>query len=268
MALSKHRRLWRRRLRRRPLLPVAAVLLIAADIAAGLYVSRDSIGFGLCVAHFAVLSVWIAHARRGLAQRACVGVALLIVFLACTQSLPHRAVSSTVESSDAPAVIPKDWGAMITAALLGTGGALLAAVAATFSLVSRLQNGRRLASRRRFSISSLLRLTLLAAMLIWLGRGADWGVLLAPEIAIFVVVSAAAAAGTLAAALTLHSLTWRIGTLAIAPLTLLIALVVAIDAPEEAVLSSSGVACFAVMLLLLNVRPWSRVQTRRASTRT
>lgn len=85
MLPEKYRRLWRRRLRRRPLLPflLAATLAVDVLIAASIDFRRDTLatvaGCGFLLAQVGLMAAWSLHSPRWVAQRLLIGLGVSVV---------------------------------------------------------------------------------------------------------------------------------------------------------------------------------------------
>lgn len=168
MLPEKYRRLWRRRLRRRPLLPfllaatlaVDAVLLTLPDKWRSDHVDLATIS--VLGAQLSLLAIWTTHSLRQWLPRLCISIGLIL------------AVTTQVDRSDAGSYVrPVILGIFATSS---TGLLCLRAV-----LVSRLAKSRlRWRHRKQLGIATILWMTLAVAMLIAALREAQWQVLLDP----------------------------------------------------------------------------------------
>jgi len=85
MLPEKYRRLWRRRLRRRPLLPFLLAATVAVDvlIAASIDVRKDTLatitGFSFLLAQVGLIAAWSLHTTRWVAQRLLIALGVSVV---------------------------------------------------------------------------------------------------------------------------------------------------------------------------------------------
>lgn len=168
MLPEKYRRLWRRRLRRRPLLPFLLAAMLAVDAVLLTLPDKwrsdqvDLATISVLGAQLSLLAIWTTHSIRQWLPRLCIAIGLIL------------AVTAQVDRSDA--------GSYVRPVILGifassSTGLLCLRVA----LVSRLAKSRlRWRHRRQLGIATILWMTLAVAMLIAALREAQWQVLLDP----------------------------------------------------------------------------------------
>lgn len=178
MFVAKHSRLWRRRLRRRPLLPfllaaTAAIDLVLAVTLPGAADSRliASAGQGALIAQLALVAAWSAHATRHLPQRTLAAVAFSWLLGWWFFATP-----------------PDNFGWFV----LYYYGVFVGASLGAYALAGHKRTGNR---PRGFGIAGLLAWTTLAGILIAATRGASaaqvGAVLINPRVWIGVLLDAA-----------------------------------------------------------------------------
>lgn len=172
MLAPRYRRLWKRRLRRRPLLPFLLAAAAAVDAALP-YVEFDSpLVSSILAAQLGLLGVWITSARRGAVPRASVALLIVVAGLAISGNL---AMGSSENRQVGPLSV--DYVGITTAVILASFGAMTAGAGLAQWAARRFRDGRLPARRRRFRIDALLWITSLTAMLIAFGLAADWAIL-------------------------------------------------------------------------------------------
>jgi hypothetical protein len=168
IAPEKWRRLWRRRLRRRPLLPFLLAAFLAVDAVLLTLPDKwrsdqiDLATISVLGAQLSLLAIWTTHSRRQWLPRLCITVGLIL------------AVTTQVDRSDAGSYVRPVI--FVIFAFSSTGLLCLRAV-----LGSRLAKSRlRWRHRKQLGIATILWMTLAVAMLIAALREAQWQVLLDP----------------------------------------------------------------------------------------
>ncbi|TWT96826.1 hypothetical protein Pla108_26000 [Botrimarina colliarenosi] len=179
MLSESHRRLWRRRLRRRPLLPFLLAAFVAVDVVAlnlgGASVSDwvELAVLALFGAQLSLLAIWTTHSLRGWAPRLTITSALLLTAIGLVEQ-PGE------EDYLRPVVFP-----IFALTCLGVMVARWLASAAGPTTISP--------RRSRFGIATILWATLVVAILIAALRDVEWGYLLSPLILLLSVAEAALA---------------------------------------------------------------------------
>lgn len=172
MLPQRYRRLWQRRLRRRPLLP----FLIAATVAVDLVIATEGFGpeahgvfaSGFLAAQVSLLAIWVTHSPRGLLTRAAIA---LLVSVLC-------GVGVTYSTSD-PHYGVKELLVIFTGVcvLLVSTSCLTAGVV---GVVSRRLTPKKLRAKQRLTIAGILKLTFLSALLLATFREAEAAVFADP----------------------------------------------------------------------------------------
>ncbi len=182
---TKYRRLWRRRLRRRPLLPFLLAAFMAADFAVLRFAesSRSDVAalslLAMVGAQLGLLAIWATHSPRGWAPRAAVSTALLL------------AAVSWVEQPDEDQYI--------RAVIFPTFAVTSLGVTISRWIASSHQGRRTIAQRKpRFGIATVLWITLVVALLITVLRNAGWSVLSYPLTLLLAIAEAAPAIAIIA----------------------------------------------------------------------
>lgn len=180
MLPEKYRRLWRRRLRRRPLLPFLLAAFAAADVAVLRFAESSRSDFAelsllaMLGAQLGLLAIWTTHSMRGWAPRAAISTGLLMMAVSWVEQPDEdqyiRAVIFPTFAVTALGVIISRWMAS-----------------------SHLRRNVIAARKRKFGIATVLWVTLVVALLIAVLRNADWSVLANPLTLILAVVEAAPA---------------------------------------------------------------------------
>jgi hypothetical protein len=213
MLPEKYRRLWRRRLRRRPLLPFLLAATLAIDLVLHFVPidwEKESLGgavlLGFLAHQLGLLGTWITHARRGLLSRLGMSVVLLTLALLSMGSIPFR------DPSNAKGVI--EFFELVSSGIVQAIVfiTMFASAIATGSVqfAHRLLD-RRLAnhSNRRFTIASLLWITLVITLLLGFGRYAAWDSFSQISVVLFVLADAFAVAVVVALAKRFQQWPWR-----------------------------------------------------------
>ncbi|QDV76001.1 hypothetical protein K2D_42260 [Planctomycetes bacterium K2D] len=181
----KWRRLWRRRLKRRPLLPFLLAAFVAADIAVLRFAESSRSDFAelsllaMLGAQLGLLAIWTTHSMRGWAPRVAISTGLLMTAVSLVEQPDEdqyiRAVIFPTFAVTALGVIFSRW------------------------IASSHQRRKVIAVRKRkFGIATVLWITLVVALLIAVLRNAGWSVLAYPLTLILAVVEAAPAVAMVA----------------------------------------------------------------------
>jgi len=195
MLPERYRRLWRRRLRRRPLLPFLLLATLAVDAVLWVGARGDNpVVTGLVAGQLALLGAWVTWAPRGVTPRAVVALAATLLALALTGTL---ALGERADRVQATPYHDVDLPGLATAVILASLAATTLGAAAV-RLLQRLRRGLRAPLRTRVGIAALLWATAFAAAALAFGRTAQWDVLTAGLVAVLVVVEAAVTTFTLA----------------------------------------------------------------------
>lgn len=184
MLSPRYRRLWRRRLRRRPLLPFLLAATLAVDLAiwfSGGEFDNPYTG-GFIGGQIALLGVWVTHHRRGALARIVVALAVLLLAMQGTFGLPlePKAETSEIEFED-DSIFSFDFRPIVYVVV-----SVMAALTSLFAWAVRAvcARGTRTHGLRRpvrLHISSLLWVTLIVVVIISFGRRGAWSILLEAE---------------------------------------------------------------------------------------
>lgn len=164
MVPARYRRLWKRRLRRRPLLPLAIAATLALDLV--LVLSKDLAdytGGGFLVGQLALVAIWVTHSWRLLPTRLLSGLAVLLGLVAA------YAVAAGMG--------PDTYVALT--AMTGVFAGQLLAAGLVHHIASRMQRTYTVRRGFRFSVGSLLVISTVAAVLAVIVRLGDWPLMLA-----------------------------------------------------------------------------------------
>lgn len=262
MLPEKYRRLWRRRLRRRPLLPFLLAATLAVDLAVRFANGWEEESFGsvFALGYFAgqlgLLGIWITHARRGLLPR--IGLAIVTVSIALLL-IDSLRLSEPESSESAPRYWAETMSASVQAIVLATLGTTVVAAGVTRLIVLYFDN--RLISHRRgqFKISTLLWLTLILALLLGFGRYAAWDAVANSDVAMLIAAESLPVAIMLSASMWSRGM-WKFLLLIGVPATLVLALTNAWCYSPTGDLQLSLYYCF--QSLMLGTWLWMLSSTR------
>ena len=208
---ERYRRLWRRRLRRRPLLPFLLLATVAVNLAFcfttiaqdNFYNDNLFLG-GLIGGQIALLAIWATHQFRGALARGF--IALLLIHIAL-----HASIGLPIEQEDM--IGPTAY----TMVLSITALAALTASALRWTCVPRT-NSLRPRRSARLRVSTLLWITLNVAFLIVFGQEGEWSMLLKfRTLLIWIAIEALPIVIVLPIALRVHSPYTRFMLLILAP---------------------------------------------------
>lgn len=167
MLPEKHRRLWKRRLRRRPLLPFLLAATAAMDLAFLWLDNSNPFVTGAVAAQIALLGIWVTWSRRGIMPRACVAFGVVLFGLAASNSL-------ALGRSEGPGEVNE-----LSLKAVGTAVVFASLAATTFGaavmrwLLGRFRH-RGLVRRFRFGIGTLLGVISLVALFLATSRFNLW----------------------------------------------------------------------------------------------
>lgn len=167
MLPEKHRRLWKRRLRRRPLLPFLLAATAAMDLAFLWLDNGNPFVTGAVAAQIALLGIWVTWSRRWIMPRACVAFGAVLFGLAVSGGLALGQSEGSGEASE------------LSLKAVGTAVVFASLAATTFGaafmqwLLGRFRH-RGLVRRFRFGIGTLLGMISLVALFLATSRFNLW----------------------------------------------------------------------------------------------
>ncbi|QDT70423.1 hypothetical protein MalM25_33710 [Planctomycetes bacterium MalM25] len=223
MLPTRYRRLWRRRLRRRPLLPFLLAATLAVDLAM-LFRSgvEDSHFFGgLLGGQIGLLAIWVTHQARGLPARLFTALALVLLSLQFTMGYPvHPAYPQGTPEffyNFDPRPFYYSVILLMLAVDLITAGFVRGAVA-------RWRRSDGIQARVRTQISTLLWITLILATLLSFGGYGAWEQLSGPlAISLLpILLNCLPLTVMLTLWLSVSSPSWRVHWLLVVPCTCLL----------------------------------------------
>lgn len=221
MLPDRYRRLWRRRLRRRPLLPFLLLATVAVDLVmlSDSFTMKESFLIGLVVGQIGLLGIWVTHSRSGILSRVFLVLVLTLFAIAVAIGIPFDRIL------DAPqeARIYLDLRPVYMAVLLSSLG-----IATTCSLFVRVVVGTLGTGRSflqpiamQFRIKDLFWIcTTTAVLLSFLGY-AQWSALNDLGVAISLIVEAITLVIALAVALCVRKEPARFSLLVMSPMIVL-----------------------------------------------
>lgn len=169
MLPESYRRLWRRRLRRRPLLPFLLAAVFAVDAVIALQgLETSELGSGFLAAQISLLAIWITHTSRGLLLRTVIAFIVSVLVGVGTAYSP----SDTFYG-------PQELFA-IFAAVVSLLVSTSSATAAIVRTASRRLRPAKLQAKRRVTIAGILTLTFFVAILLATFREARLSVITDP----------------------------------------------------------------------------------------
>ncbi|MEO1497619.1 MAG: hypothetical protein AAFV43_10755 [Planctomycetota bacterium] len=165
MLPERYRRLWKRRLRRRPLLPLLLAATLAVDAVLALTdISENLIAAGVLLAQMSLVAVWTVHTLRDAALRAAIGVLMILALIQV-----FFGISGKEDAVLGPVLLLVFGGKCLAAGIV-----LLARRATRSAITSR--------PRWRFSIGSLLLTAVLIALVGTAAQRGEWGPVADPDV--------------------------------------------------------------------------------------
>lgn len=251
MSSERHRRLWRRRWRRRPLLPFLLAATIAIDLVLATVRTESPYATGFVGAQISLLGVWVTWAPRRLVARACVALAAVLAGLAYSGGLATGAPPEPIEVGPTPVII--DLRPIVTTVVLASLVTAVVAAAVVRLLARSMRRGVGGPIRPRIGLGLLISLTTLTAVAIGFGRQTDWDVLTLSMVGALITLEGMVVATVLALSLAIPNPVWRLLVLGGVPVTAIVAIAAA-DGPHLATYFATHAAVLGGWLLSIDAR--------------